>query len=105
MVIVRKSPIHGVGVFATALIPAGTFLECEVIEWESTDPEKQAYLFPYRGSSTCVHMGFASFFNGSSEPNVRHLGIDLSCDMSRFEVTRDVEIGEELTLPYGVENK
>jgi hypothetical protein len=100
MVLIGPSPIHGKGAFATDTIPAGTVLECHVLPLNSTDSRITSYLFPYRGASTCIHLGWASFLNGSTSPNLRHLGVDPSCDVSRFETTTDVSVGEELTLPY-----
>lgn len=102
MVVVGPSPISGKGAFASQEITRGQVLECDVVPLATADPDLQVYLFPYRGSLTCIHLGFASFLNSSTEPNLVHIGIDLQLNVSRFRALRDIEPGEELTLAYGI---
>jgi SET domain-containing protein len=100
--IVKKSPIHGKGVFATQYLAKGTILSCDVLPLSTGDPLISKYLFFYRGDSTCIHLGFASFLNSSEDPNLRHFKMDPEENLSYFEVIRDVLPDEELTLLYSV---
>ena len=61
--------------------------------------------FPLIGNRTCLHIGFGSFLNSSDTPNVKHIRIDYNLHMSYFEVISDIEIDEELTLNYLLNNK
>lgn len=99
MVIVKKSPIHGKGVFATEEIKKNTILTCDVIEVPK-GKLIDCYIFPYIGNRACIHVGFASFFNSNPNPNVKHLKIDVETNTSYFEILRDISLGEELFLSY-----
>jgi len=101
MVVIKPSLIHGKGVFAIQKIIKGTILSCDILPISSTDPTIQDYLFPYNGALTCLHIGFASFFNGSLQPNVKHIKVDINTKVSYFEVLNDINEGEELFLDYG----
>lgn len=98
MVIIKNSNIDGKGVFATEDIKIGTILQCDVLQ--TNDKILKDYLFPFIGSSTCIHIGFGSFLNSSKTPNLKHLKIDTVEKISYFEVIQDIKINEELTLNY-----
>jgi len=100
VVIVRKSPVHGKGVFTTTEIKKNTILTCDVIEVPKGRTIDN-YVFPYIGTRVCIHLGFGSFFNSSLNPNIKHLKIDVESNVSYFEVLRDISLGEELFLSYG----
>lgn len=99
MVIIRKSSIHGKGVFATCDIAIGEILECDVLEI-SKSPLVEEYIFPFIGSRVCIHMGWPSFLNSSENPNIKHLKIDIDKKISYFEVIKNIYSGEELTMKY-----
>lgn len=96
--VVRRSPVHGRGLFAAVVIPAGTLLgEYEgrqrtwhpgtfVGNWtmRAGDELRDARL------SRCV----LRFVNHGTPPNVRTEGF-------RFYAARRVESGEEITMDYG----
>ena len=104
MVIIKKSKIHVKGSFATKQIKKGTILECDVLEILENELIRD-YIFPLIGNRTCLHIGFGSFLNSSDTPNVKHIRIDYNLHMSYFEVISDIEIDEELTLNYLLNNK
>lgn len=104
MVIIKKSPIHGKGSFATKQIKKGTILECDVLEIPENELIRD-YIFPLIGNRTCLHIGFGSFLNSSDMPNIKHLRIDYNLHMSYFEALVDIENDEELTLNYLQNNK
>lgn len=116
-VMLRPSPIEGVGVFAVCDIPKG----CRDIfsapdpgdEWISITKEELAVLPPHARflvENYCLYdethyfvpghgfkkMDLALFINHSDEPNI--LSID---DGYYFEATRDIKAGEELVIDYG----
>ena len=99
MVIIRKSNIHGKGVFATRDIAFGEILECDVLE-VTKSPLVEEYIFPFIGSRVCIHMGWPSFLNSSTTPNVKHLKVDVNSKISYFEVVQNIYVGEELTMQY-----
>jgi len=99
MVIIKKSKIHGKGVFSIKSIPKGTILECDVLRISGTELLSK-YAFPFIGSSLCIHIGFASFLNSSKNANLKHIRIDTEEEISYFEVLVDIKEGEELTLNY-----
>ena len=99
MAIIKNSPIHGKGAFATELITKGTILECDVLEIPENELIRD-YIFPFIGNRTCLHIGFGSFLNSSDTPNIKHLRIDYALCISYFEALVDIENGEELTLNY-----
>jgi SET domain-containing protein len=101
VVVIKKSNIHGKGVFAENLIPKGTILTCDILE---VTPHKliNEYVFNYRPNIKYIHIGFGSFLNSSKNFNIRHLKVDMDSKISYFEVITDVKGGEELFLGYGI---
>ena len=99
MVIVRRSTIHGMGVFATKDIPSKFLIECDVLEIQSSQLTKD-YEFPFIGNRVCLHIGFGSFLNSSKKPNVKHMAIDTQEKVSYFEALVDIKKGDELFLCY-----
>jgi SET domain-containing protein len=99
MVIIKQSEINGKGVFATQKILKGTLLECDILETPKGKVIND-YIFPFIGDRVCLHIGFASFLNSSKNPNIKHIKIDTANLKSYFEILRDIEVDEELTLQY-----
>lgn len=106
---VRPSSIHGLGVFATALIPAGTVIEvapCLPLEqgWEKLPTILNHYLFawPFDGTGRAVGFGWASMFNHSPTPNVGwQTHTDRKC--LEFFSLQEIEADQELLIDYGEE--
>jgi hypothetical protein len=100
VVVIKKSDIHGKGVFAENFIPKGTILTCDILE---IIPHKliNEYVFYYKPDIKYIHIGFGSFLNGSKNFNIKHLKVDMDSKISYFEVMVDVKGGEELFLNYG----
>ncbi len=105
MVEVKNSLIHGKGVFATQNISKGTYLTCDVILFLNGEIDKESelrkYVFPFRLKINCICAGFGSFFNHSSEPNVKIKAIDFVNRTKTFEIINNVIHGDELFLNYG----
>jgi SET domain-containing protein len=101
VVIIKKSPIHGKGVFVTENIPKGTIITCDILEVQKGKILKD-YIYPFIGDRVCIHVGFGSFLNSSKTPNIKHVKIDVESKISYFQITKDVNLGEELFLYYGL---
>jgi hypothetical protein len=97
--VIKKSNIHGKGVFATEYMKKGKVLECDVLEITKSEIVEN-YIFPFIGSRVCIHIGWASFLNSSKYPNLKHLKIDTIEKISYFKVINDINDMDELTLLY-----
>ena len=97
---VIKPGISGRGVFTDRCYTKGEVLTCGILEVSSTDQLLTKYLFPFIGTRNCIHIGFASFLNSSSEPNLKLIRTDTKELKSYFETLKDVPNDTELTLNY-----
>lgn len=103
LVEVKSSPIHGKGVFAKLSIPKGTEFVCDilVLDMRTKGSYLHQYTFPYGGkrlSSLCI--GFPNFLNHSTDPNITIHSMDKEKLTKTFKTTKDIEVGEEITLYY-----
>lgn len=98
MIEIRKSSIHGKGVFSTVFIPQNTILVCDVIIVEKNTIAD--YEYPWDGKHSSICIGFGSFFNHASVPNVKIFRIDKINLTKTFITLVDINVGEELTLYY-----
>lgn len=96
---VKNSPIHGRGVFATALIREGETAvswentrEITVAERETLSPAERVYVDIQDGKILLVGEP-ERFVNHACEANTR---AGVQCDIA----VRDIEIGEEVTADY-----
>jgi SET domain-containing protein len=105
-VIVRSSPLHGAGVYATAPIKKGrrvleyTGPRLTTRESEGMYAENEVtYLFSVNDETVIDGFGTAAFVNHSCDPNCETRGAG-----SRIFVvaTRDIPKGEELTYDYNL---
>lgn len=116
----RRSPIHGNGVFAAVDIPADTTLveyrgrrladaEADRIYGDTLDTG-HTFLFTLNDEYVIdanVQGNVARWINHSCEPNcqpvlVEHDGADRRLDRVEIESVRDIREGEELTYDYGI---
>ncbi len=116
-IMLRPSPIEGVGVFAICDIPKGCrdmFSKPDAADkWISVSKEEVNALPPHSKflvENYCLYddanyfvpdhgfkkMDLALFLNHSDEPNI--ISID---DGDYFETIRDIKAGEELLIDYG----
>jgi hypothetical protein len=104
-VVVRPSPVHGRGVFATAdhrrgaVVDSGHVLVLPVTEPRAGD-HLERYVFAFDRTRTCVLLGAASLCNHCTPANVE-VEIDLDRRTYRLLATRPIRRGEELLLDYG----
>ena len=114
-VMIKASPIHGIGVFAIRDIPKGTqdIFSQGVGDWIEVSKEEvealpkhsrdlvenhclfdeQSYFIPDYGFKL---VDLVIYLNHSDTPNVVSIN-----DGERFEAIRDIKVGEELFVDYG----
>ena len=97
-VIVKRSVLHGLGVFASTAIAQGKIIETcpllrlEGLEW--TNSNITDYLF---GKNTLL-LGFGSLYNHSSTPNAAQA---MKEDMCVLTALSDIPQGQEILINYG----
>ena len=107
-IVIRRSSIHGWGVFASDHIYQYDLLEEAPyfeIPNEQIDaaPECDRYTYWLSDTSMLIGMGYAGLYNHNPNPNVSY-EIDYINKLIRHYVTKNVSPGEELTLDYGDDN-
>ncbi len=122
---IRKSPIHGYGVFARENIKVGEILEechhiritaennqrCNCIEPELLPYKRYTFSFPYTKTPDATKpyqydtlvLGYGSIYNSStcSETNNADVSTDLSNNIFIFIAAKDILAGEEILIYYG----
>jgi SET domain-containing protein len=97
---VKKSLIHGYGVFAEKAIKKGQIVEeCHAVITRVEDDILGDYFFNIRGRNA-VLTGFGWIYNHSEEPNVDY-EFNFKHRIMVFKAERDIKKGEELYVSYG----
>jgi SET domain-containing protein len=105
----RKSPIHGLGVFAIDRILKGEVIEkAPVLSLPIEKGEITSLLIDYRfnwpsGSEweeQVIPLGYASLYNHSDDPNAYWYSV-YDERIFQFVASRDIEVGEEIFTYYG----
>lgn len=105
---VRKSPIHGMGVFAKENIKSGEIIEnCHFTILEKNffeiDKKLQEYVFAYpkiNPIKSVVVWGYGSIYNHSKNNNADWIS-DEEKNVFTFFTIRDINEGEEICTNYG----
>lgn len=105
---VRRSPVHRWGVFAVEPIAAHELLEESPFFYISKKelkrtPACEPYTYYFDDTWSIVGLGLAGLYNHDTTPNTDHQ-LDKLNEVMRHYATRNIKIGEELTLNYGEEN-
>lgn len=100
MIKIKKSNIHGKGVFATDNIPVGTELICDVLLIDKNNNILVPYQYPWDKYYYSICIGFGSFFNHSYKPNVKIFKCDKINKTKTFKVISSIEKDEELFIKY-----
>jgi SET domain-containing protein len=99
---VKKSPIHGFGVFAGKDIRKGEKIEeCYFILSDCKDDIVYDFIFDAGGRSALI-LGYGSLYNHSDNPNVDYV-INRRTKIATFTAERAIKKGEELFISYGEE--
>jgi SET domain-containing protein len=105
----RKSPIHGLGVFAIDRILKGEIIEkAPVLSLPIQKGEITSLLIDYRfnwpsGSEweeQVIALGYASLYNHSNDPNAYWYSV-YDERIFQFVASKDIEAGEEIFVYYG----
>jgi SET domain-containing protein len=107
---VKKSDLHGYGVFATSVIKKDETVEmCPYVILDEGQIEDtsilQDYLFgtPYEDEDCLLApLGYAMLYNHSDNPNAEWTVEENEVDFVRFFALRDIQAGEEITHDYGI---
>jgi SET domain-containing protein len=95
---VKRSPIHGLGVFATRQFNRGTVIEvCPVLVISKGDVLGR-YVYSWGRTKSAVALGYGSLYNHSSHPNAQATRDD---DNIYIEALSRIMPGEEITISYG----
>lgn len=98
--IVKKSPIHGFGVFAETSINTNDIIEeCTIILLSEKSPSLTNYAFDAGGKSA-VLTGYGFIYNHSEEPNANYF-VDAENKIATFRALRVIQKGEEIFTSYG----
>ena len=108
---VRKSKIHGLGVFALEDIPKRTVIEiCHVLPLSKKDSEiidttfLGNYHFEWGDNSSAIVLGNGSIYNHSYEPNAEYLGNEKK-NLMKFVAIKPIKKGQEICTSYNGDAK
>lgn len=109
-IVIKESPIHGLGVFATKKIKSGTTIEvCSIIDTDIDITKPSEILDRYRfnwpqGTTTptmlVVTTGYGMLYNHSENPNAAWKS-NFENKTFEFYSIKDIEKGEEILVWYG----
>lgn len=97
---VKKSPIHGYGVFAEQDIAANTIIEeCHTLVSESDVPCFDRYYFKAE-EKRAIALGNGSIYNHSNQANA-YCEWDNEFQLVTITSEKDIKKGEEICIYYG----
>lgn len=98
---VKKSPIHGYGVFAGEDFNPGEIVEeCYTILSNGEDKTLKNYYFFCYENKTGLTTGYGLIYNHSDMPNMNFF-YDEARSVTIFSATKPISKGEELMIRYG----
>jgi SET domain-containing protein len=109
---VKKSPIHGLGVFASELINEGEMIEeCPILKLPVKKGQTNYTLIDYTflwpksndWENHVIGLGFASLYNHSNNPNANWIS-NVERNTFKFISTKEIKKDEEIFIYYGGEN-
>lgn len=103
---VKKSEIHGKGIFATKDIKKDEVIEvCPIIILNQEDTKiidntsLYNYYFGWRNNGSAIVLGYGSIYNHSYQPNARY-NRDFINNNVIFIAIKPIRKGEEITVNY-----
>ena len=108
-VLVKESPIHGLGVFCFLPISEGELIEeCPIFKLPIEKGQSSPLLIDYRFNwpqgneweEQVLSWGYGSLYNHSETPNA-HWVSDIDRRTFKFIANRDISPGEEIFVWYG----
>lgn len=98
--IVKKSSLHGYGVFAGKKFRKGELIEeCYLIISSGGDKKLEDYYFDADGKYGLL-TGFGIIYNHSEDPNADYK-IDVKRRLATFKADRTIQKGDEICVSYG----
>lgn len=98
-IVVKKSPVHGYGVFAATTLEKDLIIEeCHALVTSISDPKLKNYYFTCL-KKTIIPLGYGCIYNHSDTPNVGH-SYDFDKNLLIFKTLRTINQGEELFSFY-----
>ena len=101
---VKKSPIHGYGVFAVKKIPKKTVIEeSRAVIFPKLKEYRRAIserIFSWDDNNVALVLGYGSIYNHSSKPNAT-FSVDRSNEVMKFIAIDDIKSGDEILIDYG----
>ena len=101
---VRKSKLHGWGVFATKNIRKGEIIEqCPfLITFIENHKKMNDYIFYRTPKTGIIMLGYGSVYNHTHDHNADHIE-DTEKNLIEIIANRNIKKGEEISLDYGTE--
>lgn len=101
-IFVKKSSLHGYGVFAGKTFKKGDLIEeCYFVITSGDDKKFEDYYFDVDGKYA-IFLGFGSIYNHSDDPNADYF-IYKKSKMTKIKAARTIKKGEEIFISYGDE--
>lgn len=98
--IVKKSPMHGYGVFAGKTIKKGEIIEeCYIIITKGRDKALEDYYFDAKGKDALL-TGYGIIYNHSDNDNADYK-LNIKRRLATFTAIRTIKKGEEIFISYG----
>jgi SET domain-containing protein len=112
---IRKSPVHGYGVFAKEAIEVDELIdECRLLKFGyranyNHDPVLKDYVWvnqensiesEHHGNTIFIALGFSSMFNHSDHPNTSQ-SLNFNTEVMTVKAKRRISENEELFVNYG----
>ncbi|OGT36522.1 MAG: hypothetical protein A3F12_02105 [Gammaproteobacteria bacterium RIFCSPHIGHO2_12_FULL_38_14] len=99
---VKKSPVHGYGVFANQKIKPGAIIEeCHTLIIDNHD-DVINYYFIHKPDYKLLPLGYGAIYNHAPQPNASFI-FDQDRHIITFRATRLIKRGEEIFIFYGKE--
>lgn len=99
---VKKSNMHGYGVFAKKKLRKGEKIEeCYIIISKGGDKVLEDFYFDAKGKCA-VFTGFGSIYNHSDDPNADYT-INIKKRIATIKASRTIQKGDEIFVSYGDE--
>jgi uncharacterized protein len=100
--IVKKSTLHGYGVFARKTIRKGEKIEeCYMIISKGGDKTLEDFYFDAKGKYA-LFTGFGSIYNHSDDPNADYT-ININNRVATIKAQKTIPKGKEIFVTYGEE--
>lgn len=99
--VLKKSPLHGYGVFAEKKIRSGEIIEeCHMLLIPDDTSGLSHYLFAYKETMNALALGFGSIYNHAEHPNANY-HIDEERHLIVFVANNTINAGDEILISYG----